>query len=228
MHCVRMVVDRQGPSADGSVPCHGLLPVKTTDPDIRIEVVQCSMLVGSSGYSMIKITDLSGTHEKQIMDDSWKQDSGEYSVSKIGSRQYISMVVNNRCRLACIIAESGCFLTSSVPAGDYRSEWTIVGPTSGHIHMLMNRLRDLGYNVEFLSSHSYTTETMLTPKQEDIIRYAYDRGYYDIPKKIKVDDIAKGVGCNKSTANVMLRTAENKIIASYVSSATRDRRESKD
>lgn len=216
MHCVRMLIDHRGSDMAGSMPCHKLLPINPLDPDVRVETVQCSMLVETSGYSMIRVTDLSGDHDQQMMDPSWQPENGEYSVSKIGTHQYVALVVNNTCKLAKTIAESGCFLTSAIPRGEFETEWTVVGQTSGHVHVLMNRLRESGFDIRFLSSHAYSADSILTPKQEDILKYAYDRGYYEIPKRVKVDDIAKGVGCTKSTVNVMLRSAENKIITNYI------------
>ena len=55
----------------------------------------------------------------------------------------------------------------------------------------------------------------LTPKQEAYFETAMDLGYYDIPKRITLDELCAILGCSKSTLNVSLRTAESNIFHFY-------------
>ena len=54
--------------------------------------------------------------------------------------------------------------------------------------------------------------TKLTKKQENILNIAFNNGYYNYPKKIKLKDLAKISEISLSTLQAHLKKAENKII----------------
>ena len=56
--------------------------------------------------------------------------------------------------------------------------------------------------------------TLLSPQQKKVFRYAYEQGYYEIPRKITIDRIAKSLKLNHATTGEHLLKAENKIIKS--------------
>jgi predicted DNA binding protein len=45
---------------------------------------------------------------------------------------------------------------------------------------------------------------------------AFELGYFDIPSRITLDELASRVGCSKSTLNIILRRAERKIISDHL------------
>ena len=85
-------------------------------------------------------------------------------------------------------------------------------PNNRYITNLIETMREHGYGVTRLSSREYDEENVLTKRQEEIIRYAFDNGYYEVPKKINLDDIAEKFDISKSTASVIIRDAEKKLI----------------
>ena len=57
---------------------------------------------------------------------------------------------------------------------------------------------------------------MLTPKQEEIIRTAYLRGYYDFPKRVGVRELAEQFDISTATISEILRRGQKKIIERYL------------
>jgi predicted DNA binding protein len=55
--------------------------------------------------------------------------------------------------------------------------------------------------------------SVLTDKQRDILIAANQHGYYDYPKKIKSEDLAKKVNLSKATLVQHLRKAEGRLMA---------------
>ncbi|MBI2135810.1 helix-turn-helix domain-containing protein [Candidatus Woesearchaeota archaeon] len=56
--------------------------------------------------------------------------------------------------------------------------------------------------------------TLLSPQQKKVFSYAYEQGYYEIPRKITIDKIASALKLNHATAGEHLLKAENKMINS--------------
>ncbi len=54
--------------------------------------------------------------------------------------------------------------------------------------------------------------TLLSPQQKKVFGYAYEKGYYEIPRKITIDKIASALKLNHATAGEHLLKAENKMI----------------
>ena len=214
MQYVKMMIDRRinGKIPDGH-PCHQLLPVPYDSPGLCVKIVQCSFLSEGAGCSIIKITDTDGEYESALHNYSNHMDiKGECSVIKISRNRYLATVMNNNCELAQILSRSGCFLTSAIPSDDNLIYWDVFAPNNRYITNLIETMKEHGYGVQKVSSTEYSEEETLTKRQEELIRYAFDNGYYEVPKKITLDDLADKFDISKSTASVILRDAERKLI----------------
>ena len=178
-----------------------------------MKIVQCSFLSEGAGCSIIKITDTDGEYESALHNYSNHTDiKGECSVIKISRNRYLATVMNNNCELAQILSRSGCFLTSAIPSDDNLIYWDVFAPNNRYITNLIETMKEHGYGVQKISSTEYSEEETLTKRQEELIRYAFDNGYYEVPKKITLDDLASRFYISKSTASVILRDAEKKLI----------------
>ena len=217
MKIAKLIVDRRidGKSPDGH-PCHKVLPVNFNDKGIDVQIIQCSALNQTAGCSLIKIVDRDGAHAEELKDRFYSNINGECSIVKVGSNQYLATVMNNSCELSRIVAESGIFLTSARPITDDLIEWTVWAPNGTYIRNFLKRANDMGYHITRHVITDPDAEMKLTSKQEDIIKYAVDNGYYEIPRRITIDDLCREFSCSKSTMSVVMREAENKIIGLYV------------
>lgn len=213
MHRCRILLDREDLHRRGEPPCHSFIPIDIEDEGVTVRIINCNVRDQNTGYSLIRIGDESNSLEPGLVET----DIGDCSVIKVRNGQYMAFVTNRACPLAKVVGDSGCILTSAVPITDSLIEWTIIGPTSGSIHELLRTMRDNGYKYEMVSSESLETTPVLTPKQEMYFNAAWEAGYYDIPKRISLDELAEVVGCSKSTLNVALRSAERNIFEYYMS-----------
>ena len=216
MKYAKLIVDRRinGEHPDGH-PCHKALPVGIDEDGISVEIIQCSMLGPNAGCSLIRLKDEGGRHADAFKEPYYSI-YGESSFIKIGTDQYLATVMNNACALSHIVSESGIFLTSAKPIDDNIIEWTVLASNSTYIRNFIKRARDAGYNITRRYLADPESELKLTTKQEAILRYALENGFYDIPKKITTDDLCRKFDCSKATLNVILRSAERKIIELYM------------
>ncbi|MEM4912339.1 MAG: helix-turn-helix domain-containing protein, partial [Metallosphaera sp.] len=56
----------------------------------------------------------------------------------------------------------------------------------------------------------------LSDRELKILSLAYDLGYFDYPRRIKAEELAKIIGIKQSTLIYHLRRAENKIIGYFI------------
>jgi DNA-directed RNA polymerase specialized sigma24 family protein len=56
----------------------------------------------------------------------------------------------------------------------------------------------------------------LSEKQEEVIIYAFLRGFYDYPRRVSLTDIARELGLSPSTVAEVLRRAERKVVEAFV------------
>lgn len=84
----------------------------------------------------------------------------------------------------------------------------------GELELLQKRELPLS----FLPSSVWTYSLFgdLTEKQIDSVLKAHRFGYYDIPRKVSTENVARGLGLSRTTYEEHLRKGENKIMASLM------------
>lgn len=73
---------------------------------------------------------------------------------------------------------------------------------------------NLGYMVEHIWDSTQFSQ-ILTDRQQDIIRTALERGYYDSPRKCTQEELATEFDMAKSTCSEILHRAEERIIKQF-------------
>ena len=212
MHRCRTLLDREKLHSAGHPPCHSFIPVRIGDEGVSMRIVTCNMQDDHTGCSLLRISDASDS----LVPGHIVTDVGDCSLIKSRQGQYLALVTNRACPLAMVVSGSGCILTSAYPRTDSLIEWTLIGPTSGRIHDLLRTMREEGYEFKLISSEAVRDMPVLSPKQDLYFTTAWEAGYYGIPKRISLDELAENLGCCKSTLNVTLRAAERNVFELYM------------
>ncbi|HLC47778.1 MAG TPA: helix-turn-helix domain-containing protein [Candidatus Norongarragalinales archaeon] len=105
--------------------------------------------------------------------------------------------------------------------------WTIASWSKSNLHELERKIaRMKGVKIWLLSLHEEPVDIFLpnvfehlSKKQREAIEKAASLGYYEFPRKISAQDIAKKEGVDESTFREHLRKAEMKIIKAAVRQA---------
>lgn len=110
------------------------------------------------------------------------------------------------------ILKNNCFVSRKVFLQDGWEIWTIAAPKKESIKCAIEEIKALG-NFELLRLKKSTFDGFnLSDQQEMVIKYAVQRGYYNWPRKISAQDLAKKLGLNKATLLEHLRKAEIKVM----------------
>ena len=112
------------------------------------------------------------------------------------------------CPLAQRILNAGAIVTSAEVSNN-EALWNIVCSDDA-FKRLMEEVE-----CELISKERFSEEDVLTFREYTMLKFAFERGYFDSPKGVSLDEIAKAFQCSKSTASETLRRAIRKVIRSY-------------
>jgi predicted DNA binding protein len=114
------------------------------------------------------------------------------------------------------IGIEGGYLFPPLGIGDGKVKFSFLGSES-QIKEFMEKINAIGikYRVVLLADADFSPVSVLnqlTQKQREVLIAAYKFGYYDIPRKITSEQLAKKLGLVDSTVVEHLRKAERRLI----------------
>jgi predicted DNA binding protein len=123
---------------------------------------------------------------------------------------YETILDNNCMSLLPIVIEKGI------------QSHTVLSPSKKDLRILLSKLKNR-FSIVQLKELSTTPLNapinLLSSKQTETLRTAYLSGYYEIPRRKSVTEIAIETGIARVTFQERLRRAENRIIKKYISEA---------
>lgn len=196
--------------------CSNFLP-SLVKSGMSINVLRCAPVGPRVGHSLVRIQgphDLCETELANIKDrvGSWCS----VELSKTAPGDYIAMVSNHDCAICHLITSSHCFLESCSMKEDGTLVWNLLGPDADSIRRLIGGLKETGREVKIHCTREQESRNALTFRQKQALLLAFDMGFYDIPQRTTLQEMAPYLKCSKSTLNVMLRRAERKVLAEYL------------
>ncbi len=88
----------------------------------------------------------------------------------------------------------------------------VVGKDS--IDSMLRQFRKMGELKVLYIGEAEFSQSLLSPQQRRVFLYAHENGYYKIPRKITIRDIAKALKLKPATAGEHLLKAENRVMDS--------------
>ncbi|MEM4311024.1 MAG: helix-turn-helix domain-containing protein [Nitrososphaerales archaeon] len=100
-----------------------------------------------------------------------------------------------------------------------RLRWTLLINGSKALKKLTKSLEDksIDYKIEEIREVKYK-EYILTAKQEQLIRAALELGFYDVPRRIRLRDLAKVFNISPRALSERIRRAHKRIILIFLNS----------
>ncbi len=139
----------------------------------------------------------------------------EVEAATRGAGRLLLTLKVRECDACNILVHSKCFLTDATATESEGLEWHLVAPKGEDVEALVRSLGARGLDAELAAVRPAKAEAMLTDRQESVISLAYDLGYFEFPKRIKLTQLAGRLGVSKSTLSEILRAGEAKILHAY-------------
>ncbi len=137
-------------------------------------------------------------------------------VATVGSNRVVGAVTSRECKVCTVImdSKSGYFVGPAVSEHDSQMSYKLfMGGDAIPKFLQILHTKGIDYKISDISKIS--AKRALTPKQEKVLKSALELGYYDFPKRISTEQLAKAVGSAPSTVTEILRRAERRIISGY-------------
>ena len=183
--------------------------------DTPIKFLDCMPVGESGGRGLIEINATEKEINELIEDIKKQEHICKVDISPSPAGGVLGSVVTKKCAACQALTGSNCFLTSAVTKSDGSVEWKLITGEKGSLLDLMTKLEATGCEVELKKCTQLTKRTQLTNRQEEIIRIAFEKGYFDMPKKITIEELAKIFKISASTLAEILQRGERKIILHY-------------
>ena len=123
------------------------------------------------------------------------------------------LLKEHSCFIALPILDSGCIITSVEIKGD-SVRWQIICDDDDFL-ALIEKLESAKVEFEIAYKGRPEGRSEITFREEEVLRFAYEKGYFDFPKRIKLEEIAKHFGIAPSTLSEILRRGQKKILEKY-------------
>jgi predicted DNA binding protein len=138
----------------------------------------------------------------------------------------VSICDKERPNVNAIITNNSCWYLQPVVLEKGWEFFTIYSIGRGALEKTMREVAKMGGEAVLLSIKEKSIHELsqgafipasalsqdITPKQLDILRAAYEEGYFDQPARITADRLAEKVGISRSTLSEHLRKAEYKLL----------------
>jgi predicted DNA binding protein len=123
------------------------------------------------------------------------------------------LLKGHSCFVALPILESGCIITS-VEIKENFVLWQIVCDYDDFL-ALIQKLEDAKVEFEIVYKGRPEGKDELTFREEEVLRFAFEKGYFDFPRKIRLEEIAAHFGIAASTISEIIRRGQKKILEKY-------------
>jgi predicted DNA binding protein len=127
----------------------------------------------------------------------------------------ISAVTTARCEICRILTDSGVFLISAQSKDAGKVEWTLILSEKDVLKGIFDHLKSKNVEAELIKLTKIDDKESLTERQDKITQVAFERGYFDYPKRISLRELARMFDVSPSTLSEILRKGQRKIVLDY-------------
>jgi predicted DNA binding protein len=128
------------------------------------------------------------------------------------SKGYLDVIETPGCPLYEVLASTRCFLVKETIQEGFL-EWDVIGESIGVVNSLVRKLSKSGAEVALVRMDKINGGRRLTNRQEQVLRQAYESGFFESPHETSMKQLAQALGCSPSTLDRLLRKAEKKAVA---------------
>lgn len=138
-------------------------------------------------------------------------------ISTIDRGRALAAFSTNQCVACRLLAGSECFLTGSTTTKEGRLKWTMLVTQKKALQELIDNLAKINAGPKLVKITELSDTDELTKRQEQVTRMAFERGYFDFPRRVGLKELATMFNVSTSTLSEILRKGQRRIMMRYFS-----------
>ena len=191
-----------------------------TDIPMRHEVSIKIVDRRPAGKSGVRdLVEISGTQEalESVLDDlkeePWVKD---FNLDFVESGKLIGEVVTHKCLACSSLVGSKCYLVSATSSKDGMLQWRVMARDRKEIQKLVAKLKKAKCEVDLGKLTPIDEQQVLTGRQQEIIMIAFESGYFETPRRVKLKDLSRMTGVSQATLSEILRKGQKRIVVEFL------------
>lgn len=193
---------------------HSWIETAATKYSATVEILDSKMLPSDSVQHLFDIQVKPGLTDGLLVALRGDEDLINIETVKSKSGHVYGSATSLRCTVCKDLARSKCFL-ASVDITSEGARWTVIGNNDSFRELLAALEKDkIPFEVK-MKRNLEDTE-LLTGRQEQLLAIAFERGYFDFPKKVRLEDLAAFADVKTSTLAEILRRGQKKVLGEYL------------
>lgn len=124
-------------------------------------------------------------------------------------------ITTARCEICRILTDADVFLISAQSRGAGKVDWTLILSDKKVLKDIFDHLKSKNVDAELVKLTKIDDKETLTDRQDKITQVAFERGYFDYPKRISLRELARMFAVSPSTLSEILRKGQRKIVLDY-------------
>jgi predicted DNA binding protein len=182
-----------------------LIKIMDAKPSVQTSSVQDFVEISSNKVSADQLISTLGS----------AKDIKNVDLVRVGPHSVMGTITTEYCPVCSTLSGLNCSLLSAVTGEDGKMEWRLLLSGDDTLKKVTDRLdsQHVGFKVLQLSHLSNVKD--LTSRQEQIVKFALEMGYFEFPKKIRLEELSSRLGISAGNLSEILRRAEKNILTRY-------------
>jgi predicted DNA binding protein len=193
---------------------HSWIEIAANKYSAKVEILDSKMLPNDTVQHLFDVQVKPGLSEDLLIALRRDNDLINIETMKSKSGHIYGSATSLRCTVCKYLAKSKCFL-ASVDITSKGARWTIIGNNDSFREFLMALEKDkIPFKVKM--RRNLEDNELLTARQEQILTIAFERGYFDFPKKVGLKELSILADIRTSTLTEIVRRGQKKILGEYL------------
>lgn len=121
------------------------------------------------------------------------------------------------CSACSLLSREDCVVIEGIPVSNTEMSYRLLVPGLGALRDIISSLAGSGLQPVVLRRAEHIEPGELTPRQLEVLLFAYKKGYFDTPRKTSLAEMAEIMGIRATSLRDIIRRAIKKIVKKYLS-----------
>lgn len=126
-------------------------------------------------------------------------------------------VRSRSCSACSLLSREDCVVVEGIPTTSTEMSYRLLVPGLRALKDIIRSLADAGLKPVVLRRAEHIEPGELTPRQLEVLLFAYKKGYFDTPRKISLTEMAGIMGIRATSLRDIIRRALKKVVRKYLS-----------